>query len=149
VPGPGLLAVLLARQRGFDTLDRITTGPKPELIRLGAEYHTGAVRDACPPRDIVIDAPAPVRWCWMPSPTLRVRDRLPCRHLLRCARPRADAASLNRRLVLENDVVFGTGTVNANRRHYTAAVESLATADRAWLSALLTRRIPLEHWTTR
>ena len=55
-----------------------------------------------------------------------------------------DAAAINRRLVLENDVVFGT--VNANRRHYTAAVAALATADPSWLDALITRRVALEGW---
>ena len=42
--GPiGLLAALLARQRGFEVhvLDRVTDGPKPALVRdLGATYHS-------------------------------------------------------------------------------------------------------------
>ena len=38
-------------------------------------------------------------------------------------------APLNRDIVLENDVVFGS--VNANRRHYEAAAAALAAADRA------------------
>jgi threonine dehydrogenase-like Zn-dependent dehydrogenase len=46
--------------------------------------------------------------------------------------------------VLGNDVVFGT--VNANRAHYQAAADALAKADRAWLSRLITRRVPLERW---
>ena len=45
--GPiGLLAALLADQRGFEVhvLDRATDGPKPELVRaLGATYHSGSV----------------------------------------------------------------------------------------------------------
>src|SRR3954469_9892252 len=44
--GPiGLLAALVGRQRGLDVhvLDRVDTGPKPELVRaLGATYHTGS-----------------------------------------------------------------------------------------------------------
>ena len=51
---------------------------------------------------------------------------------------------LNRRLVLENDVVFGS--VNANRSHYEAGAEALARADRAWLSRLITRKVPLSNW---
>jgi hypothetical protein len=47
-------------------------------------------------------------------------------------------------MVLENDVVFGT--VNANRRHYEAAAESLAKADPQWLSRLISRRVPLDRW---
>src|SRR5512143_2627258 len=43
--GPiGLLAALMARQRGLEVhvLDKVTTGPKPDLVRdLGATYHTG------------------------------------------------------------------------------------------------------------
>jgi hypothetical protein len=52
--------------------------------------------------------------------------------------------TLNKTLVLENNVVFGT--VNANMRHYRGAVEALARADRSWLSALITRRVPLARW---
>ena len=55
-----------------------------------------------------------------------------------------DAATLNRTLVLENDLVFGS--VNANRRHYEAAVEALARADRGWLERIVTRRVPLDQW---
>jgi len=55
-----------------------------------------------------------------------------------------DAGMLNRDIVLENDVVFGS--VNANRRHYEAAAAALAAADRAWLERLITRRVPLASW---
>ena len=55
-----------------------------------------------------------------------------------------DVGGLNRSMVLENDVVFGS--VNANRRHYEAAAKALADADRDWLRALITRRVPLERW---
>ena len=47
--GPiGLLAALIAKQRGMEVhvLDRVESGPKPELVRaLGATYHTGTVAD--------------------------------------------------------------------------------------------------------
>ena len=55
-----------------------------------------------------------------------------------------DVGALNQELVLENDVVFGS--VNANRRHYELAAESLAQADRAWLERVITRRVPLDRW---
>ena len=55
-----------------------------------------------------------------------------------------DLGSVNRSMVLENDVVFGS--VNANRAHYEAGAVALARADRAWLSALITRRVPLADW---
>jgi glucose 1-dehydrogenase len=47
-------------------------------------------------------------------------------------------------MVLENDVMFGS--VNANRRHYEDAAEALGNADRDWLRALITRRVPLDRW---
>jgi len=50
-----------------------------------------------------------------------------------------DAGLLNRNMVLQNDVVFGS--VNANRRHYEAGAEALARADRQWLAKLITRRV--------
>jgi threonine dehydrogenase-like Zn-dependent dehydrogenase len=55
-----------------------------------------------------------------------------------------DAGGLNRDLVLENDVVFGS--VNANLHHYALAEEALRRADRAWLERLITRRVPLEDF---
>jgi threonine dehydrogenase-like Zn-dependent dehydrogenase len=57
-----------------------------------------------------------------------------------------DAGALNRELVLENDVVFGS--VNANRHHYELAAEALADADRGWLERLVTRWVPLDDWAT-
>jgi len=38
------------------------------------------------------------------------------------------------------------GTVNANRRHYLAALQALGAADPAWLDALITRRVPIAEW---
>ncbi|MGH3630875.1 MAG: theronine dehydrogenase, partial [Sciscionella sp.] len=37
-------------------------------------------------------------------------------------------------------------SVNANRRHYRAAADALAKADKAWLAGLITRRVPLDRW---
>ena len=58
--GPiGLLAALLAHQRGYDVhvLDRATDGPKPELARaLGATYHAAPVTEVDPPPDIIVEA---------------------------------------------------------------------------------------------
>jgi threonine dehydrogenase-like Zn-dependent dehydrogenase len=57
-----------------------------------------------------------------------------------------NAGTLNRNMVLENEAVVGS--VNANRRHYQAAADALVAADRAWLSRLITRRVPLADWAT-
>src|SRR5512137_1792992 len=57
--GPiGLLAALLGKQRGLDVhvLDRIESGPKPELVRaLGATYHAGAVADLDFEPDVIVE----------------------------------------------------------------------------------------------
>lgn len=147
--GPvGLLAALLARQRGLEThvLDRVTDGPKPALVAdLGATYHTGDVGDACPEPDIVVECTG------VGSVVLDALEQTSPMGIVCLAGISSgartfelDAAALNRRLVLENDVVFGT--VNANRRHYEIAVQALADAHPAWLRRLITRRVPLANW---
>ena len=55
-----------------------------------------------------------------------------------------DVGQFNRTVVLGNHVVFGS--VNANRRHYRAAADALARADKRWLSRLITRQVPLTRW---
>jgi threonine dehydrogenase-like Zn-dependent dehydrogenase len=148
--GPiGLLAALLGVQRGLDVhvLDRVTDGPKPDLVRdLGATYHHSTVEDVARTArpDIVIEATGVGQLVFGAieqsatygvvcltgvSPTGRELD--------------VDAGALNRALVLENDVVVGS--VNANTRHYRAAADALADADHAWLHRLITRRVPLEQ----
>ena len=57
--GPiGLLAALVATQRGLEVhvLDRVETGPKPELVRaLGATYHSGSVGNIGFEPDVIIE----------------------------------------------------------------------------------------------
>ena len=57
--GPiGLLAALMGVQRGLEVhvLDRVTGGPKPQLVRdLGATYHTGPVAEVCLHADVVVE----------------------------------------------------------------------------------------------
>jgi hypothetical protein len=55
-----------------------------------------------------------------------------------------DFGILNRNMVLQNSVLFGS--VNANRHHYELAAEALAQADRGWLADLITRQVPLGQW---
>ncbi|HET8587811.1 MAG TPA: theronine dehydrogenase, partial [Candidatus Limnocylindria bacterium] len=57
-----------------------------------------------------------------------------------------DLGGINRRMVLQNDVVFGS--VNANRSHYQAAADALAKADKGWLGRLVSRRVPLGDWAS-
>jgi len=55
-----------------------------------------------------------------------------------------DPGLLNRNMVLQNSVMFGS--VNANRYHYELAASALAKADPGWLADLVTRRVPLGQW---
>jgi threonine dehydrogenase-like Zn-dependent dehydrogenase len=149
--GPiGLIAAMMGAQRGFDVhvFDRLQDGVKPALVRdLGAAWHDGDIRDTVGrlAPDVVIECTA--------APVL-VRDLLGhtaatgiiC--LAGVSAPGlmldADMGWLNRTLVLNNQVVFGT--VNANRRHYEQAAMALAHTDRKWLERLITRRLALDHW---
>jgi len=147
--GPiGLLAALLGVQRGLEVhvLDRVTTGPKPELVvDLGATYHTGTVAEAGPHADVVVECTG-VGQLVFDAMDKAAPDGIVC---LSGVSPAGrtltiDAGALNRELVLQNDVVFGT--VNANRRHYEAAAAALAAADQAWLERLISRRVGLGQW---
>jgi len=148
--GPvGLLAALLARQRGLDTwvLDVVTEGPKPGLVAdLGARYWSG-------PADELPVAPEVVVECTGLGPVLQgvVRRAAPNAVVAlagvshRSHEVSGDLQAFNRRMVLGNQVIFGT--VNAARRHYDQAAAHLARADRDWLARLLTREVPMEDWT--
>jgi threonine dehydrogenase-like Zn-dependent dehydrogenase len=147
--GPvGLLAAMIARQKGYEThvLDHNRTGPKPGLVRdLGATFHADL-------NDIDGLEPMVVLECTGADEVVKaVMDRSGHDAVVCLAgvssggRPLPfDIGSFNRRAVLRNDVVFGT--VNANRAHYEAAGEALSKADPAWLSRVITRRVPLERW---
>jgi threonine dehydrogenase-like Zn-dependent dehydrogenase len=148
--GPiGLLAALLARQRGCElhVYDRNTGGAKQRLVgQLGGTYHSeGLEKLAALQPDIVIECTgaAPVIATVMCK---NAASAIVCLTGLSSGihRIRQDLNELNRTMVLENDVVFGT--VNANRRHYEAAAAALGDADRDWLRALITRRVPLDRW---
>ena len=149
--GPiGLLAALLGVQRGLEVhvLDRATSGPKPQLVTdLGAHYHHTDVptvaREAMP--DVIVEATG-VAQVVFDAMEHNAAAGVVC---LTGVSPRGrdltvDAGALNRDLVLENDVVFGT--VNANLHHYALAADALRLADRSWLERLITRRVPLEDF---
>jgi len=146
--GPiGLLAALLGRQRGCElhVLDRVETGTKPELVRaLGATYHCGDL-DGFEP-DLVIECTGAT------SVILDAVERVAPDGIVCLAgvssggrEIKFDLGKLNRTMVLENTIVFGT--VNANRAHYEAAAAALLRADEDWLRRLITRRVALDHWT--
>ena len=147
--GPiGLLAALLGVQRGYEVhvLDRVTSGPKPDLVRgLGATYHSNGLANLGNPPDIVLECTGAgalileVMHLVEPSGIVCLTGVSSGGRVLPI-----DLQSLNRELVLQNNVVFGT--VNSNRRHYDAAAQALGDADPQWLRRLMTRQVPLERW---
>jgi glucose 1-dehydrogenase len=146
--GPiGLLAALLAAQRGYEVhvLDQVTEGPKPALVeQLGGTYHHGAVADVGEV-DIVIEATG-VGKLVIDAIGATARNGIVCLTGVSSGERSVelDIGGLNRTMVLANEVVFGS--VNANRQHYHDAAEALGHADRDWLRALITRRVPLDRW---
>jgi threonine dehydrogenase-like Zn-dependent dehydrogenase len=148
--GPiGLLAALLGVQRGLDVhvLDKATSGPKPRLVaELGATYHTGSIPEVAARAwpDIVIEATGVPRLVLDAMANNAVAGVVCLTGVSPTGRPmEVDAGSLNREIVLQNDVIFGS--VNANHRHYEQAVQTLGRADHSWLEGLITRRLPLER----
>lgn len=148
--GPiGLLAALFGRQRGLDVhvLDRVTEGPKPDLVRdLGGTYHHDLddAFDKVQP-DVVIEATGAA-----PVVVKAISSTAP--YGIVCLtgvsaggrQIEVDAGAVNRDIVLENAAVVGT--VNANQRHYRAGAEALGSADRGWLERLVSRRVPVEDF---
>jgi threonine dehydrogenase-like Zn-dependent dehydrogenase len=147
--GPiGLLAALLARQRGFDThvFDRTEDGIKPAMVAgLGATYHHGAIGEALAGADVVIECTGYPELLLDPGGD-EVANRIVCLTGVSDPGPLAtvDVGAANRRMVLQNSIVFGT--VNANRRHYQLGAAALATADPGWLAGLISRRVDLDRF---
>lgn len=145
--GPiGLLAALLGKQRGFDihVFDREEAGTKPMLVReLGGTYHVGDLGTLKP--DIVMECTG------AGSVVLEVIRRVAPDGIVCLTgvssgghKIKFDIGDLNREVVLENGLVFGS--VNANRRHYQLAGSALADSNKDWLGQLITRRVPLSRW---
>jgi glucose 1-dehydrogenase len=146
--GPiGLLAALLARQRGLavHVLDVVANGPKPAAVAaLGATYHHRDVKEIGDV-DVVVEATGVARLVFDVMAQTNAGGIVCLTGVSPAGRTiKIDGGALNRELVLENDVVFGS--VNANRRHYELAGDALALAEREWLERLVTRWVPLERW---
>lgn len=146
--GPiGLLAAMIGVQRGLDVhvLDRVTEGPKPDLVRdLGATYHASpddvpeavdVVLECTGVGKVVLDA---VMRTAAPGITCLVGVSTTGRSL------QVDVGEVNNELVLENDVLFGS--VNANRGHYELAAQALQAGDPSWLGRLVSRKVPLKDF---
>ena len=148
--GPiGLLAALMGKQRGLDVhvLDHNKGGPKEAIVRdLGAVYHNDASTLKRLGPDVLMEctgAPSVIRDCLGAG----APGGIVC--LTGVTEPGKtfdlDIGRLNRKMVLDNETVFGS--VNANRRHYQTAAEAIAHADKRWLARLITRRVALKNWS--
>jgi threonine dehydrogenase-like Zn-dependent dehydrogenase len=147
--GPiGLLAALIGVQKGYEVhvLDRTDAGPKTALVHdIGGTFHVGDVANIGVKPDIVIE-------CTGYGPlvfeltTVVANDAVICLAGLSGA-TREESVSLdviNKQMVLENTVLFGS--VNAARRHYEQAAQTLAAAELDWLTRLVTRKVPLSNY---
>ncbi|TDD44357.1 theronine dehydrogenase [Nonomuraea terrae] len=148
--GPvGLLAALFGRQRGLEVhvLDRAAPGLKSSLVEeLGATYHSSSTLEAFgdDKPDVIIECTGAGQLVIDALTTTAAAGIVCLCGLSSGGRAhRVDAGVINRDIVLENDVVFGT--VNANQRHYRDAAAALAKADLSWLERLITRRVPLSN----
>jgi threonine dehydrogenase-like Zn-dependent dehydrogenase len=147
--GPiGLLAALFGRQRGLEVhvLDRIKSGPKPQLVAaLGGTYHVGRIADVPIVPDVVLECTGAGDLVFEAMESIAPDGILCLTGVSSGARTLSvNLEALNKRLVLENAVVVGT--VNANLHHYRAAAEALAHADQKWLNGIVSRRVPLARW---
>jgi threonine dehydrogenase-like Zn-dependent dehydrogenase len=149
--GPiGLLAAMIGTQKGLDVhvLDQVTSGLKPDLVSgLGATYHHADIAEVAGKLrpDIAIEATGvgPVVFGTIASTGTY---GITCLTGVSSTGRSLDieAGTINRDIVLENDVVIGS--VNANLSHYALAADALAAADVEWLRRLVSRRVPLEKF---
>lgn len=146
--GPvGLLAAMVGAQHQLDVhvLDRVTSGPKPDVVRdLGATYHSGAIADIGFEPDIVVECTGDGRLV-VDAVTHVARGGVVC--LIGSGGGSATtgmtAADLATKVMRSNNLVVGI--VNANRRHFDRAAQALADADHDWLARLITRRVAPER----
>lgn len=146
--GPiGLLAAMVAEQHGLEVhvLDRMDSGPKPDLVRdLGATYHAGAVGAIGFEPDVIIECTGVGQVIADALQSVASGGVVCLTGVGSGGRSMGRVADMAAEMVLKNNVVVGS--VNANRRHWYRASEALARADRAWLARLITRREPPERF---
>ncbi len=147
--GPiGMLAALLGVQRGYQmhVFDQVADGPKPSLVAaLGATYHHGPIRDIGLKPDVVLECAGAGELVVELATGVNQGAVICLIGISSGQRPLpVNVHRVSASMVLQNSVMFGT--VSAARRHYERAVAALAAADPGWLSALITRRVPLSSW---
>lgn len=144
----GLLAALMGAQRGLEihVLNRHRDGLKPQLVRdLGGINHPDFDSFADMQFDVVMECTAAssviaggISRCAPSGVVCLLGVSAPA------GQTEFNIGGFNRKVVLNNEVVFGS--VNANLKHYQDAGEALSRADRGWLDRLITRRVPLANW---
>ena len=144
--GPiGLLAALVGKQRGLDVhvLDRVESGPKPDLVRaLGATYHTGSPTTVGFDPDVIVECTGVGQVIADSLHAVAAGGVLCLTGVGSGGRTTGFTADVAATMVLQNNVVVGS--VNANKRHWYKAGQVLAQADRTWLGRLISRREPPE-----
>jgi threonine dehydrogenase-like Zn-dependent dehydrogenase len=127
-------------------LDHVSAGPKPQLVKqLGAQYHTGSLNKLGFKPDVIIECTG-VSSVIAESMYQLGNDGILCLVGVssRGQKLELDLGAINRTMVLENQVIFGT--VNAGRTHWERAEKALLNADRGWLSRLISRKEKLSNW---
>jgi glucose 1-dehydrogenase len=146
--GPiGLLAALIGTQRGHTVhvLDRTVEGPKPQLVMdLGGRYVTDLADLGVVP-DVVVEATGAGRLV-VDCARLLGPGGVLCLTGISTSEDAIDVQvdALARQLVLRNAALVGS--VNAAKRHYADAVDTLLAADPEWLGRLITRTVSLSDW---
>jgi threonine dehydrogenase-like Zn-dependent dehydrogenase len=147
--GPiGLLAALSVKLYGLEVhvLDRMESGAKPDLVRaLGATYHSGRVADIGFEPDAIIE-------CTGVGQVIADSIRKVGANGIVCLTgvghggvvTSAAIADVAAAAVLKNNVIVGS--VNANKRQWYRAGQTLARADHSWLAKLITRREKPENF---
>ncbi len=148
--GPiGLLAALSLKIWGVEeihVLDSMETGSKPDLVReLGATYHSGSVADLGFEPDAIIECTG-VGQVIADSIQKIGANGIVCltgvgHGGVMTGAAIADVAAA---AVLRNNVIVGS--VNANKRQWFRAGQTLAKADHTWLAKLITRREKPENF---
>jgi threonine dehydrogenase-like Zn-dependent dehydrogenase len=127
-------------------LDVVKEGLKPDLVKsLGGTYHTEGIEKVGFRPDIIIECTG-VASVIAGAMAALGNDGILCLAGVSSHNQQEtlDLGTINRTMVLENAVIFGT--VNANRHHYEMAEQALRKSDRKWLSRLISRRVPLDNF---
>ncbi|GAA2738361.1 glucose 1-dehydrogenase [Actinocorallia aurantiaca] len=147
--GPiGLFAALMGVQRGLRVYvsDIVDDERKRELVTdLGAVFHAGALEDLDVAPDVVMECSGHGPLIFELT-TKTAPDAVICLLGLASGEQVFEAGieEINRHLILDNTVVFGS--VNAGRHNFRQAADALARTDPDWLERLITKRVPMESF---